>query len=188
MMSDLDIMLRVQAGETDLFGELVRRYRTRLTLFAASKLRRDDLAEEVVQETFLAAYRARDGYSPKFAFSTWIWTILLNLTKSVGRKEERHRRGRVEALPEFLEERNDSGAPATRLLAEERRDRIIRILDRLPEFEADAIRLKFFGGLKYEEIALAMDSSVSGAKVRVRRGLERLARIAWDESAESCEP
>ena len=47
--------------------------------------------------------------------------------------------------------------------------------------EADAIRLRFFGELSFEEIALAMQSSVSGAKVRVRRGLERLATML-DES------
>jgi RNA polymerase sigma-70 factor (ECF subfamily) len=46
----------------------------------------------------------------------------------------------------------------------------------LPDVQADALRLRFFGGLKYEEIAQSMNSSVSGAKRRVRRGLLSLTK------------
>ena len=48
---------------------------------------------------------------------------------------------------------------------------------RFSEPQADALRLRFFGGLKFEELAAAMNSSVSGAKLRVKQGLLRLAEL-----------
>ncbi len=61
------------------------------------------------------------------------------------------------------------------LLGTERKERVHRLLARLPEAQADALRLRFFGGLQFSEIALAMGSSLSGAKQRVKHGLLELA-------------
>jgi RNA polymerase sigma-70 factor, ECF subfamily len=182
MLTDPDIMVRVQAGETGLFTELVSRYRPRLFHFALSKTGDHALAEDLVQETFLAAYAARDSYSPRFAFSTWIWTILLNLSRQAHRRRQRQ----SEVLAAYGRETAASADPQPdglhRLLRQETEERLHQALNRLPEEEADALRLRFFGGMKYDEIALAMDSSVSGAKVRVKRGLQRLSGMLGEES------
>src|SRR5436190_6876700 len=74
-------MCRVQAGEVELFDLLVRRYRGPLLNVAWSKLGDAAWAEDIVQETFLAAFAARATYNPRFAFRTWVWTILLNLCR-----------------------------------------------------------------------------------------------------------
>jgi RNA polymerase sigma-70 factor (ECF subfamily) len=63
------------------------------------------------------------------------------------------------------------------MLLLERREQLRLALEQLPEAQADALRLRFFGGLKFEEIAAAMESSVSGAKVRVKQGLIKLASL-----------
>src|SRR4029077_6986423 len=80
-LDDVQIMCRVQAGEVELFDLLVRRYRGPLLNVAWSKLGDATWAEDVVQETFLAAFAARATYNPRFAFRTWVWTILLNLCR-----------------------------------------------------------------------------------------------------------
>ncbi|MCA8997026.1 MAG: sigma-70 family RNA polymerase sigma factor [Planctomycetaceae bacterium] len=175
MLSDTDIMVRVQGGDLALFGELVNRYQSRLLLFARSKFADRDFSEDLVQDAFLAAYQARDSYRVEFAFSTWIWTILLNLSKEAGKKQAR-RQDRERKHAQLSHERAGlMTTPLQEMLAAEQRTQVHLWLQSLPEEEADAIRLKFFGGLKYEEIAWAMESSVSGAKARVRRGLTRLA-------------
>jgi RNA polymerase sigma-70 factor (ECF subfamily) len=69
----------------------------------------------------------------------------------------------------------DAETPLDRLLQSEARAELAALLAELPDVEADALRLRFFAGLPFEEIARAMDSSLNGAKVRVRRGLTRLA-------------
>jgi RNA polymerase sigma-70 factor (ECF subfamily) len=164
---DRDLMLRVQAGEHSLFAELVDRFRPRLLRFAASKVGDRQLAEDIVQETFLAVFVSRDSYNPAFAFSTWIWTILLNLCRKSAVK-------RARLLPGVSVPRSSS-SPCQAL---EDREELTRWLEQLPEPQADALRLRFFGALTFDEIADAMESSVIGAKVRVRKGLERLAEMA----------
>ena len=66
-------------------------------------------------------------------------------------------------------------SPADRLLATERSERLNAMLDQLPANQADALRLRFFGGLKFREIAQTMNCSLSTAKNRVRWGLTKMA-------------
>ena len=181
MLTDLDIMVRVQAGETRLFAELVQRYQEKLRRFAASKLGSKTEAEDLVQDAFLAVFHARHSYSPQFAFSTWIWTITLNLTRRALRQQSR----RIRTLEQYqavhsLEETTVQGVVA--LLQIEQSEQLNHWLSMLPEQQGDAIRLRYLGGLPYEEIALAMDCSLSGAKRRVKVGVLKLAELAREEA------
>jgi RNA polymerase sigma-70 factor (ECF subfamily) len=179
-LDDVQIMCRVQAGEVELFDELVRRYRGPLLNVAWSKLGDDAWAEDVVQETFLAAFAARATYDSRFAFRTWVWTILLNLCR---RQWQRRQVRPGEQSLGTSPSATVSGycEPVThetalgQLLRVERREAVHRLLTHLPEVQADALRLRFFGDLQFSEIAVAMDSSVSAAKQRVKNGLVTLA-------------
>jgi RNA polymerase sigma-70 factor (ECF subfamily) len=179
-LDDVQIMRRVQAGEVELFDRLVERYREPLLNVAWSKLGDRTWAEDVVQETFLAAFASRDTYKPQFAFRTWVWTILLNLCRRQWqRRAERPREHSLPQaapadLPGFREPMTHEAAP-TVLLRTERQAEVHRMLGRLSEVQADALRLRFFGGLQYSEIALAMNSSLGAAKQRVKKGLAALA-------------
>uniref|UniRef100_A0A7C2PG34 RNA polymerase sigma factor n=1 Tax=Schlesneria paludicola TaxID=360056 RepID=A0A7C2PG34_9PLAN len=174
--SDEILMRLAQEGRTDAFEELVRRYRGALLRVAWSKLGDAAAAEDVVQEALLAAYAARHTFNPQFAFRTWLWTIALRLcqrqwkrVKSPSQNGGMIEPAQVDSLPGLAETGLDQ------LLRSERVDVLHRALNALPEPQADALRLRFFGGLPYEDIAAAMQSSVSGAKQRVKLGLERLA-------------
>lgn len=170
---DQELMQQVQAGEHAPFAELVDRFRPRLLRFAQSSLRDRQLAEDVVQETFLAMFQARQTYNATFAVSTWVWTILLRLVQRTRtRQAQRQIReaASVEVRPTL----------ACRHPAEDR-EQLDHWLSLIPEMEADALRLRFFGELSFEEIAASMDSSLSGAKLRVRNGLERLSELAHRE-------
>jgi RNA polymerase sigma-70 factor (ECF subfamily) len=179
-LDDLQIMRRVQAGEVELFDLLVERYRGPLLNVAWSKLGERTWAEDVVQEAFLAAFASRATYNPRFAFRTWLWTILLNLCRR--HWQRRATRPQEHSLPQseaaelagYQEPATHETAP-TLLLRVESRAEVHRLLARLPEVQADALRLRFFGGLQFAEIALAMDSSLGAAKQRVKNGLAALA-------------
>jgi RNA polymerase sigma-70 factor (ECF subfamily) len=71
------------------------------------------------------------------------------------------------------------------VLATERQTRLAALLDELPEPQADALRLRFFGGLRFEDIARTMDCSLSGAKRRVQTGLIKLAERIRAEEGET---
>ena len=178
--SDAELIARVQAGDADSFAKLAARYQPALLHVARSRLGRSDWAEDVVQETFLAAFKSCASYDPRFSFRTWLWTILLNQCSS-----HYHRRTRsvpLEPWPNDCDaaavDRDAVGdSPLRELLAKERTAQLESHLSRLSTVQADALRLRFFGGLKFQEIADAMGCSLNTAKNRVRWGLTRMAEL-----------
>lgn len=172
---DAQIMQRVQRGEYGWFDVLVQRYEQPLRKMAFSKLGNVATADDVVQEAFLAAFAAKHTYKPEFSFRTWLWTILLNLC----RKQYRQTKSR-EPLTGAVSPDAEPASYETGLqhvLRAERREQVEDMLSSLPEPQADALRLRFYGGLKFQEIAEAMQCSLSGAKRRVQAGLARLAEL-----------
>jgi RNA polymerase sigma-70 factor (ECF subfamily) len=175
---DAELMRLIQQDQLHVFDELVSRHRSALCRVACSKLGDADWAEDVVQETFLAVYAARHTYDPQFAFRTWLWTILLNLCRRQNARRSRHPREVYRA--EWHSSRQEPVSHETglsHLLQVERQDELAALLDELPEAQADALRLRFFGELKFHEIAEATGCSLGGAKLRVRKGLENLAEL-----------
>jgi RNA polymerase sigma-70 factor, ECF subfamily len=185
-LADQALMARVQEGETARFAEIVRRYQPALLRVATSRLGRRDWAEDTVQETFLAAFKSRHTYRSEYGFRTWLWTILLNqCRRSAGRRARQPlvnywADGAAGAEASAVDQASIARAeslPLEKLLAEERLALLEASLARLPAVQADALRLRFFGGLKFDEIAGAMQCSLSTAKNRVRWGLVRLAEL-----------
>ena len=180
----------VLAGRRERFAELVGRYQGALLRLAVSRLGRRDLAEDAVQETFLCAYKSLATYDSRFSFRTWIWTILLNQCRRSLKRGARHPRvfawsdhdaagGETPADSWTADER--SSPPFAGLLAKERTAALEALLARLPDNQADALRLRFFGELKFHEIAAAMECSLATAKNRVRWGLEALSGMMRGE-------
>lgn len=185
-LEDADIMRRVQAGEVVLFDQLVERYRPALFRVAISKLGDSAWAEDVVQETFLAAYASRASYKPEFAFRTWLWTILLNLCRRQWqRRESRPKEQSCSTQSDWnavgRNEPLNRETGLARLLQIEERQAVHRLLHKLPEVQADALRLRFLADLPFAEIALTMSSSLSAAKQRVKQGLETLAELLRED-------
>ena len=180
--SDAVIVARVKAGEAGAFSLLVARYQSPLLRVARSRLGRLDWAEDVVQETFLAAFKSCAGYDPRYEFRTWLWTILLNQCAA-----HYHRRIRREetaqsalAAPPVAGangRETDDVTPLVALLNKERSEQLESLLLQLSLVQADALRLRFFAGLKFQEIAVAMQCSLNTAKNRVRWGLMRMAEL-----------
>lgn len=171
-LPDGPLIAAALAGDEAAFAQLARRYQAPLFHAARSRLGDRQLAEDAVQEALLCAFRWLHTYDSRYSFRTWLWTILLNQCTRIGQRRNKLAT-RVAPLPEL----STASSPVELLLAQENADRLHALLARLPEPQADALRLRFFGELKFEEIAQAMECSVSGAKNRVRLGLTQLA--AW---------
>jgi RNA polymerase sigma-70 factor, ECF subfamily len=171
--SDRELLNSIASGNEPAFVELMQRYRTRLLRFAARATGDLALSEDLVQEAFAAVHAAAPQYDSRFAVSTWIWTILLNLCRRHHRRQRSQKRTHLawaSRPPEVQDTTLD------RLVRDEEAARLRRLLELLPASQADALRLRFFAELSFDEIAAAMNSSVSGAKVRVRKGLAALAQ------------
>lgn len=180
-LDDTQLMQRVQQGEFHCFDHLVERYRPALLRVAAGMAGDGALAEDLVQETFLAVFAARHTYKAAFPFRTWLWTILLNLCRRHRAKQARRSR---QAVGSGFETSAGQGVrdlltPETGLAAVLKREQSARLqtlLNELPDKQADAIRLRFFAELPYDEIARLMGVSLGGAKLRVRSGISKLSR------------
>lgn len=175
------VVAAVLAGDRDQFAEIVGRYHSALLRVAYSRLGRREWAEDVVQEALLNAFKSLHTYDSQYSFRTWLWTILLNQCHRHSKKHGRGAMVREQLANESLAARQTADqlrcddSPADRLLASERSEQLNTMLEQLPESQADALRLRFFGGLKFREIALTMDCSLSTAKNRVRWGLTKMA-------------
>lgn len=176
---DASLIAAVLSGEREQFRALVERYEGPLLRLARNRLGRHDWAEDAVQETFLWAYKSLVGYDSRYSFRTWLWTILLNQCNR--QHQKRTRRVELETATTSARQMgtdplaSQEACPSTALLAKERAEVLAEVLAALPEAQADALRLRFFGELKFHEIADVQGCSLTSAKQRVRMGLLKMA-------------
>ncbi|MEO8497709.1 MAG: sigma-70 family RNA polymerase sigma factor, partial [Planctomycetota bacterium] len=186
---DGTLIASVLAGETESFAQLVERYQRPLLRVASSRMGRPDWAEDVVQETFLCVFKSLHTYNSQYSFRTWLWTILLNQCRRQLKKFSRGLFIGAWSQPDsdddlratLADQLKSHESPSARMATQERAELLDALLAKLPEGQADALRLRFFGGLKFQEIAEAMNCSLSTAKNRVRWGLTKMAEYLGPE-------
>ena len=88
-LSDEDLMGYVQKGREAAFSELVIRYKDRLHNFLFRYTQNHKDCEDLVQETFLRVHKSRHSYERIAKFSTWMYTIAINLAKSLYKKKKK---------------------------------------------------------------------------------------------------
>jgi RNA polymerase sigma-70 factor (ECF subfamily) len=171
--SDASIVRRVLGGEVDAYAILVDRYFDHYVRFAIHLVGNREDAEEVVQDTFLRAYRALGRYEERERFGAWLLRILVNRARTVsamGRRREKMFPEQVDdTLPEAAE-----AHPAERAAL---REEMGRALAQLGADQREAFLLHYVEGLSYEEMAGVTGSGVSALKMRVKRSCERLREI-----------
>lgn len=179
-MGDGAIIHAVLCGQTQRFEELVRRYEVALLRVAVSQLHDRTAAEDAVQETMLSAFKSLNTYDSRYNFRTWLWTILINQCRSFRRKQltpDGRQRRTVNELDQVAQHHVDGETGPVQSAMNNERSRLLETeLSQLPGQQADALRLRFFGGLKFQEIADVMQYSLSSAKNHVRQGLATLSQ------------
>ena len=181
--TDGECVAAALAGKPEQFSLLVARYERQLLQAAHSRLGRRELAEDAVQETFLCAFRWLASYDSRFSFRTWLWTILLNQCRRRYSRSQREPHRLASDDDQLRLQTSGERSPPQQLLAKEQAERLAALLEQLPELQADALRLRFFGGLKFQEIADCVGCSLSGAKNRVRIGLEKMSALLREQEA-----
>jgi RNA polymerase sigma-70 factor (ECF subfamily) len=175
---DVQLMLAVQQNDDEAaFEALFRKYIGRVAGFAASFVGSRARAEEIAQEAFLQAYRARRRYRPQARFATWLYRIVSNLCVSEMRRPE-HRVVRVtrgggddppqDLDPDFLPDGTTRSGEED-LLAQEDMARIRALVERLPAQQRAAVLLARVEGQSYEEVAQSLGCSVSAVKSLIHR-------------------
>ena len=182
---DQQLVERARAGERAAFDQLVAKYHRRLMRLLTRLLNDSAEAEDVVQETFIKAYRALRHFRGDAAFYTWLYRIAINSAKNVLLGRKRHAPGaagapdapppRPEPLPP--EERlRDIGTPESMLASKQIAQTVNAAMDALPIDLRTAIALREIEGLSYEEIAAIMGCPIGTVRSRIFRAREAIAR------------
>ena len=178
---DLLLVERARAGDARAFDLLVIKYRRKLARLLARIVRDPGMAEDVLQETFIKAFRALPQFRGDSAFYTWLYRIGVNTARNqLG--EERHRpllMAELESGDEengrSVQERPDDDTPETELLSREIIEAVNRAMDALQDDLRQAIALRELEGLSYEEIARRMNCPIGKVRSRIFRAREAIA-------------
>ena len=174
---DRELVKRLQSGDEAAFVELVRMYQTRLQRLAESVVSSRSVAEEVVQDTWLAVVRGVERFEGRSTLKTWLFHILLNRARSAAGKEHRA----PPLADEDLGERFDAGgAWATppvpwaeeaedRLVAQHLADRVRVMLPELPEAQRQVLLLRDIEGVPASDVCELLGVSDGNQRVLLHR-------------------
>lgn len=169
---------RAAQGDDLAFSRLMRRHKGWLHAFARRHLGDADAALDVVQESFVAAWKALDRYDPARPFSTWLGAIALNKCRDRGRRLMVRRLilgERSIDAPGALDYADPAAGPEGETLRSERLARLEAAIARLPERLKEPLILTSLEGLSQQEAAELLKVSVKTVETRVYRARKRLA-------------
>lgn len=170
--TDEALLARFADGDPSAARELTLRHTPRVLSLAASMLRDPAEAEDVAQEAMLRLWRiAPDWRAGEAMASTWLHRITSNLC--IDRLRKRRRDG--PPLDEVEEPTDPAPGPVARMVAADRAAAVTAAMDRLPERQRRAVRLRHFEGLGNPEIAEAMDVTVEAVESLLTRARRALA-------------
>lgn len=166
-----------QTGDQVAFGNLVGLFQRDVYGKAFSILKNHLDADDVVQETFLRAYRALPGFRFESSFRTWLITIATRQALNfLDRQRSNHESlDTQEEGPEHAALRVEDNQ-MTSLLDQESRRLLREALPKLPKRQKQALMLKLENDWKYEQIAQEMGTSVGSVKAHIFHAIKNLTR------------
>jgi RNA polymerase sigma-70 factor (ECF subfamily) len=181
-LTDAAFVSRARAGDADAFRVLVERHSRSLFRLAFRMTGNQQDAEDVVQESFLRAYRQLGNFDERASFGTWIYRIAANCSLDMVRA--RKRRNDHAATPtdgEHMEDpmaqlASDDPTPERMALSSEVRQRVAEAMEELSPTERTAFVLRHFEGMRMEEVSRVLDCQPGAAKHSVFRAVQKLRR------------
>jgi len=178
-----ELVRRCKEGSEAAYAELVRQHGVRLVTLAYRLTGSRETAEDVVQETFLAAFRAMERFEPKPALAPWLTTIALRFASKATSRQSRPASldalmgsDSTEAGPAF-QPVSIAPDPYASAEAAETRAEVQRALGALPFKHRSAVVLRLVIGMDYAEAARAMDVPLNTYKSLLLRGTRQLREI-----------
>jgi RNA polymerase sigma-70 factor (ECF subfamily) len=192
-LSDEDLLTRFRKGQREVFSTLVRRYQRELFGYLRRYLGDPDLADDVFQTTFVQVFAKAAQYEPGRPVRPWLYAIATNQAIDAMRRIGRHptvsleqaeteANGEKRGLIEMIEARESD--PFDNVEAAETRELVRRCLDALPEFMRQVVLMAYYQGLKYQEIADALEIPLGTVKSRLHAAMVKLQEI-WQTQVPS---
>jgi RNA polymerase sigma-70 factor (ECF subfamily) len=178
--ADLALVARARDGEDRAFAQLLQRHKPGLYGFVRRYVSDADAAVDVVQDTFIAAWRALARYDDRRPFPVWLRAIALNKCRDRARRLAVRRfilGEKDEQSPEALAQPDPEPYGDETLMPAERRAVFQRAIDRLPTKLKEPLLLTYFDDLTQQEAATLLGVTVKTVETRVYRARQRLAEL-----------
>jgi RNA polymerase sigma-70 factor, ECF subfamily len=179
--TDQVLVERAQQGDKKAFELLFVKYQRKLARLVGRLVRDQGEMEDVVQESFIKAYRALPNFRGESAFYTWLYRIGVNTAKnylmSQGRKAPTSTDKDAQEAETFddAEQLRDNTTPESVYQAKQIASTVNSAMAKLPEDLRTAITLREIEGLSYDEIAELMDCPIGTVRSRIFRAREAIA-------------
>ncbi len=168
-----DLLAATARGDRQAFTELYRLTHRRLYAIALALLRRQDAAEDVLQETYLAIWRTASQYQAGRA-PVLVWLMAIVRHRAIEHLRQRRRRALETFAEPLAEDALQVPDPSQPLALDHLAHAIQECLRRLSADQSQTIALAFFHGLSHEELATRLKTPLGTVKSWVRRGLLQL--------------
>ena len=179
---DNSLVLRVQRGDKVAFEMLFTKYQRRVSRLVTRFVRSESEVEDVVQESFIKAYRALAKFRGDSAFYTWLYRIAINTAKNhlVAASKRPISLSQFEKNDddELDEDQfiSDSATPEAELITKQIGETVNKTMDELPADLREAIMLREIEGMSYEDIAGVMGCPIGTVRSRIFRAREAISR------------
>jgi RNA polymerase sigma-70 factor (ECF subfamily) len=181
-LSDEALVALAARSEHSALAELYDRYGRPAYGLALRVVRDESLAEDAVQEAFLAVWRTAARFVPeKGKASTWILTLVHRRAVDVVRREQRRRADSLEEAPEP----GGGGGVDEEAWLRLQRERVQAALKQLPDQQREALELAYYGGFTQSELAERLGQPIGTIKSRMFTGLTRLRELLGDAAPET---
>lgn len=173
MDEDVDLMLRVKAGEAEAFNRLMDKYQKTVLNLVYRFTGDPENAEDLAQEVFLRIYRAAPRYEPRAKFFTYLYQVTLNLCRNAREKSQRRRTQSLDSSGPDRETTWDLPDPELgaegRLQQEETAAQVQSAISTLSQDQKELLILQRFQNLGYDELAQLTSQTVSAVKAKLHR-------------------
>ncbi len=175
-LTDEQIAQHVQAGDTDLFGEIIERYEPKLRRYARRFLNQQADIDDMVQDVFIKSYTNIQSFDNTLRFSPWIYRIAHNTFINEIKRKQRFVFDQFEIdtlLPQLpAKEQADDVA-----LSNELREMMDTLLDTLSTKYKEVLILHYYEDLSYKEISDIMRIPITTVGVRISRARAQLKNL-----------
>ena len=187
-VSELDLVKRCQAGETEAFDELVTRYRTRIFAMIYNMVHNEQDAWDLAQDSFVKAWKSIKRFRGRSSFYTWMYRIVMNVTIDWLRKKQVKGAGVEFDDAIQLREVNPASKtlpkadplPYERMERTEVRARIDNAIAQLSPEHRAVILMKETEGMQYHEIAETLGCSIGTVMSRLFYARKKLQNLLKD--------
>ncbi len=181
-MTEQALIQRWQSGDTDAFNELYTRYAPTIYRLGWAMLQQTQSAEDVVQETFLRAYKARQRFDPgRASFGTWLYQIALNYCRSHLRRKRLLTISWLRSTGETPDMPDTRPGPETSALRGEYQRMLWEAVQNLSAPLREVITLHYYMELPAVEIAVMLNCPEGTIYSRLHNARRRLAKMLTEK-------